>query len=272
MTCPAWGCPNCQFSASGEFCSNCGQSRQEWNISTVAWLRRAMSDVFDLDGRFVRTIRLLIAHPGELTEAWIDGRRASFVSPLRLYLLISAILFGVLALPGLSAAGSSGVEGALDSVIDNWTESADAVWYRSLQEVADDEAALTLMAANITENLPRAMFLLFPVGALLLKVLIRRPKQNYVVHLVWTLHAHSVLFLISAVFALLDPLRGTAKYAVAYPIGAAGMLWGTWYFVKAFSRVYTRSFAKSAAIVTLAVFMYFPVFVLTVVLLSRAAL
>ena len=39
------------------------------------------------DGRFVRTIRLLLTRPGELTRSLLEGQRAQFVSPVRLYLL-----------------------------------------------------------------------------------------------------------------------------------------------------------------------------------------
>lgn len=99
-----WRCPNCQSAAYGDFCAACGQSRAEWNISTRAWLRRSVAEIFDLDGRFLQSLRILICQPGGLTQAWIHGRRASFVSPTRLYLLAAAILFGLLALPGLSTA------------------------------------------------------------------------------------------------------------------------------------------------------------------------
>jgi hypothetical protein len=49
------------------------------------------------DGRFATTVRALFRHPGMLTREFLEGRRARYISPLRLYLMASLVYFLVAA-------------------------------------------------------------------------------------------------------------------------------------------------------------------------------
>ena len=54
-----------------------------------------------VDGRIWQTVRRLIVSPGFLTREYLDGRRARWISPIRLYLIFSVPCFGLSALTGL---------------------------------------------------------------------------------------------------------------------------------------------------------------------------
>ena len=263
-------CPNCGSEATGPFCPSCGQPQAELIVSVGTWFRSTVSEILELDGTFLRTLRMLVGEPGRLTEAWVLGRRISFMKPVRLYLMTSAVLFGLLALPGLSMAGRAAVTGAVEGWVSSQSRPG-ALADAGLAAVARDKRAVERIAATITENLPRAMFLLLPFAALLLKALVR-PRQHYVVHMVWALHMHAALYVVVAGMVLLDPLRGTAKLLVAYPLFVAGTCWACWYAVTAFSRAYRRSLARSLGLLTLLGASYVPVFLVTVVLISILAL
>lgn len=58
----------------------------------------AIEYVLDVDARVWKTLRDLIFRPGRLTEAYLAGQRMSFVRPLRLYLVASAVLFLVVGM------------------------------------------------------------------------------------------------------------------------------------------------------------------------------
>ena len=45
------------------------------------------------DGRFASTVRALLQRSGMLTQEFLEGRRARYVSPLRLYLTTSLAYF-----------------------------------------------------------------------------------------------------------------------------------------------------------------------------------
>lgn len=51
--------------------------------------------MFHFEGKIWRTLPLLAWHPGKLTREYIDGRRASYVSPIALFLFCVFLMFAV---------------------------------------------------------------------------------------------------------------------------------------------------------------------------------
>ena len=86
-------CPNCATEADGAFCAACGQQQGHELPTLWGWFRETLDELFFVNGRVPRTVRLLFWPPGALTEAWWNGRRARYVSPLRLYLLAAVPFF-----------------------------------------------------------------------------------------------------------------------------------------------------------------------------------
>ena len=54
--------------------------------------------VFHFEGKIWRTLPLLAWHPGRLTREYIDGRRASYVSPIALFLFVVFLTFALFSL------------------------------------------------------------------------------------------------------------------------------------------------------------------------------
>lgn len=102
-------CLNCGHHIEDRFCSHCGQENTEKRQSFSHLLAHVIEDLTHYDGGFWITIRYLLFRPGLLTNAYLSGKRASFVVPVKLYIFISFICFflpGIL--PDFSTAGSSG--------------------------------------------------------------------------------------------------------------------------------------------------------------------
>ncbi len=55
-------------------------------------------ETFDLDSRLSRTLGKLLFRPGELAVEFSRNRRASYVSPIRLYLFVSILFFFLLSI------------------------------------------------------------------------------------------------------------------------------------------------------------------------------
>lgn len=138
-------------------------------------------DIFSLDNRLVRTLWLLLRRPGRLTNEYLDGRRVAYVPPLRLYLIVSAFHFLVLAL----------------------SDSGTYFFFRA----SGDNAQL----ARFVEALPKLMFLILPLFAVLLKGLYHRTGRLYMEHLIFALHFHAFAFLVLSGHTLLDPLVQAAR-------------------------------------------------------------
>ena len=92
-------CLNCGAALTGPYCSECGQHAHV-HRTLSAFFHDLLHGVFHLEGKIWRTLPLLVWKPGELTRRYIDGQRASFVSPVALFLFCVFLMFAVMGLTG----------------------------------------------------------------------------------------------------------------------------------------------------------------------------
>ena len=88
-------CLNCGAPLAGQYCGQCGQRASSRFISIWELIRDAFGDLFELDSRLWRTLLPLLARPGKLTKDYLEGRRARYMPPFRMYLVLSLIFFVV---------------------------------------------------------------------------------------------------------------------------------------------------------------------------------
>ena len=91
-------CGNCGAPLSGPYCSQCGQHAHESSRSIGTLFHDAWHVVTHVDGRFWQTILALAFKPGRLTKDYFAERRARYLPPVRLYLVLSVLLFAVASL------------------------------------------------------------------------------------------------------------------------------------------------------------------------------
>jgi hypothetical protein len=89
-------CLNCQTVLEGAFCHVCGQSADDFQRPIGKLIIEAFGDTFAFDGRLWRTLPKLVFRPGRVTKDYIEGRRARYVPPFRMYLLSGILFFLVL--------------------------------------------------------------------------------------------------------------------------------------------------------------------------------
>ncbi|MFL6725906.1 MAG: DUF3667 domain-containing protein [Sphingomicrobium sp.] len=92
-------CLNCGAPLGGPFCHECGQHAHV-HRTLSAFFHDLLHGVFHLEGKIWRTLPMLAWRPGELTRRYIDGQRASFVSPIALFLFCVFLMFAVMGLTG----------------------------------------------------------------------------------------------------------------------------------------------------------------------------
>jgi len=89
-------CADCGAEVTGNFCSNCGQAAHVHR--TLLHLgEELLHGVMHFDGRFWRTLPLLIINPGRLTREWVQGKRTRYVSPLAMFLFTLFVMFFALS-------------------------------------------------------------------------------------------------------------------------------------------------------------------------------
>ena len=86
-------CLNCGTEVAGRFCQNCGQENVEVKESFLHLIRHFLEDITHFDGKLWKTLKQLLFKPGKLTQHYMDGKRASYIHPIRMYLFISAVFF-----------------------------------------------------------------------------------------------------------------------------------------------------------------------------------
>ena len=87
-------CLNCGTVLIGSHCHGCGQAAHV-HRTIGAFFHDLLHGVFHFEGKLWRTFPLLVWRPGRLTREYIDGRRASYVSPIALFLFVVFLSFAV---------------------------------------------------------------------------------------------------------------------------------------------------------------------------------
>lgn len=92
-------CLNCGTELVGSFCHACGQHAHVHRTLT-AFFHDFLHGVLHFEGKIWRTLPLLAWKPGELTRRYVDGQRASFISPIALFLFCVFLMFAAVSLFG----------------------------------------------------------------------------------------------------------------------------------------------------------------------------
>ncbi len=280
VTSPEARCPNCGTPTDDNFCPHCGQENERRIVSLRLLVKDAIDNFFTLDARLPQTIVPLLIKPGLLTREYIAGRRARYARPSRLYLAVSVIFFFMLSIVSggqidtVIYSAPDGDTAAVDSSR-AWADSLYAqigtalraglpahvevdrsesgVWVEDdstdaeirLDRVSEDAASddmETQFMSYFTNYLPKMMFVMLPVFALLLKLLYLRRQRYYVGHLIFALNYHSFAFLVFLATTLATALLPTTVGGV---INALLILYLHVYLFLAMYRVYNESWGKT---------------------------
>jgi len=88
-------CLNCGAYMRGQYCAVCGQRSRSRLISLWELISDAFGDLLEIDSRLWHTLIPLLVRPGRLTYDYLQGRRARYMPPFRMYLVLSLLFFVV---------------------------------------------------------------------------------------------------------------------------------------------------------------------------------
>jgi hypothetical protein len=177
-------CANCGTPLEGAYCSHCGQRAAHLRPTLHELLHEASHELLHFDGKILRTLGLLLFRPGQLTQEFLEGKRARSITPIRIYLLASVLFFGLVALSpprNLKIAVSKG----------------DAQLMKAAARMNNDP---TILAQALTSAFPKAMFVLMPLFGLLVYAFYWRRERLYVPHFYFAVHFHAFAFVMLAIF------------------------------------------------------------------------
>ena len=96
-------CLNCGHNLDHDdnFCPRCSQLNNIKRVTFMDWIREILGDFFAYDSRVKNSLIPLLLNPGQLSIDYNKGQRASHIHPVRLYLVVSFILFLSISLVNL---------------------------------------------------------------------------------------------------------------------------------------------------------------------------
>ena len=227
-------CRNCETTLDGEFCPACGQKYIDLERPFFSLLSETLSEAVDLDGRAFRTVKTLFRQPGRLTEEFLAGRRRTYTSPLRLYLFISVSFFILMA----------------------WVAARGLLLEHGQTIFADAPDQARFMS----DQMPKLMFLLLPVFALMLKAVF--PRRLYFDHLIHSVHLHCAAFVILAVMLPVEKIA--SENLPALMLQVTMLFYFIVYLLMSLRRVYSISWIQSIGRSTAVLFCYLVVFYLEI--------
>lgn len=149
-------CLNCGTPLVGSHCHACGQ-RGHQHKTLGAFFHDLLHGVLHFEGKIWRTLPMLAWRPGRLTREYIDGRRASYVSPIALFLFTIFLLFAVFSAMGGAESLTGGVNVgtgqatgmALDATSDEIAQARERL---AGEEDADVRERLTARIAQLEQQ------------------------------------------------------------------------------------------------------------------------
>jgi hypothetical protein len=182
-------------------------------------LRQAFHQLTEVDGKLLRSLRLLLFSPGRLSREYIDGRRASYSAPLSLFLLANVLYFFAPAvtdfnLPFVNQVPGAIAQGALDpsapdyaarkAQVAHWGGQVHSHWTaplvarklaaRRAGEPGYDLRALARDYDAESGVVGKALIIVHvPIIALALALAYRRRRHYFVEHFVVALHLFTFL-------------------------------------------------------------------------------
>jgi hypothetical protein len=249
-------CFNCSAHLDGRYCANCGQPADSHIPSAAQFVHQTIETVTHADSRLWRTLKLLWFEPGQLTLEYIEGRRVSFLPPVKLYFVFSVTFFALVSLSRPRTALMQFIHAKHQRQLSpescsNWHFLGDHAWTVHLTHICEESVrdhGVSLLQAAV-DTMPDAMFVFVPLIALSHMVMYSRPRHLYAEHLLFFLHVHAF------VFSLLTAWMALHALGAIWPSSRSTPLWLTCtmisvmplYGVVALKRVFKRSWLGTAA-------------------------
>jgi hypothetical protein len=209
---PGSACMNCGATLEGPFCHQCGQLAEDYHRSLWRLFEEVFEGLADKDGRFWRTLPRLALKPGTLTREYLDGKRASQIPPLRMFLVVLLLVFFVGGLPGAGPRKATVVQASNGRTVVKQVTTEDlrkglgddvqvdlgkrkgaketSIWLKTRIKAAANNPRQFQMI--LQEWAHRLAVLMLPLGAALLALLFVFQRRFYIYdHLVFTMHSLS---------------------------------------------------------------------------------
>ena len=271
-------CKNCKEELTGkqQFCSNCGQKNiAKLNLKYI--LGQFVEDLFNWDSKFFTTIKKLALKPGFLSKEYVDGRRVSYVPPIRIYIVLSVVFFFFVSTVDFKDSNQSNFNLTIGAEEGEEVEQIDGVVFPGdtsnyvvtteelkkmdyegvlnhyLDSVGKDKGFAGYVSRKMAlakvhdesftgiliDQFSLFLLLMLPLFSLMYATIFSRNKRGFIGHLIFNIHLNSFIIISLLFFMLIDlPFEGDG--IIDYILFFAVALYGQYYMIKSIMVFYQR--------------------------------
>ncbi len=198
-------CVSCGEPMEKKFCPACGEKKVHRHDFTLShFLEELVESFTHFDGKFFKTIKLLLLKPGLLPAYFSQGKRVGYMKPLQLFIVCNLFFF-------LLVGDAGGFALQLDGFY-RYEPFTSFGTQQIVDQVAGSEARLDAVAAVFNEKIvaqSKAFIVFFvPVFALACLVAFSRSRKFLVEHLVFSVYLFAFILLCSI----------ASRYLLEWPI------------------------------------------------------
>lgn len=152
-------CPNCEneFEKQFDYCPNCGQKNRSAQLYLKHFLHDFLDSAFSIDSKFFQTFKLLITKPGFLSKEFLSGKRSKYLTPIRIYLIVSLVYFTLLSFVAPNIVKVNESNDDEKAVADSMKTVVDSVKYGELNRKNTDLPESTIITMNNIEDLEKVI-------------------------------------------------------------------------------------------------------------------
>jgi hypothetical protein len=196
-----WTCPNCHVEIPTPFCPACGERPlRPLDLTLRSLLAKLVHVLTSIDGRLLRTLGVLLRHPGQLTEAFVAGRRKPYIAPFQLFLLANVLFFAIQSLTGMNVFGAK-----LDSQLhqQDWSAFAQSLVEERLAASGTTLAAYAqVFDRAVVVNAKSLIILMAMPFAAVCALAFFGSRKPFIAHVAFSLHLYTLLLLLFSVAIL----------------------------------------------------------------------
>jgi hypothetical protein len=239
-------CTNCnfKFESADNYCPECGQKNHELKIPLKHLFEEMLESTLHFDTKAIKTLKQHLFAPGTLSKEYNEGRRAKFISPVRLYVVISFIFFLILNFTAPKKIGNAEENRAANNNV-GISINIYGISTNDLAGISDTQVDSLLAAKGIEKtklkkflisqlhkianegsgefihsvikNISYMMFFLMPGFAFFVFILFRKQTKYYIESLILSIHFHSFIFLLLSIFFITTIVK-TILFVILTPI------------------------------------------------------
>jgi hypothetical protein len=213
-------CARCGTEGIGRYCAQCGaRLGDSRDLSVKHFFKEAAAALTDFDSSLVGSFRALLARPGELTRAYLDGERHRFLPPFRVFLFCNILYFLAVAQFHTTVL-TAPLRVQMDEMV--YKQATRAILVKRYPALAQGatraqratrdslKTALTTKYDRATEGIGKLIVVvLIPLYALLFQILFIGTGRYFAEHLVFATH-------LVAFFLLAIPIAGLVVIGYSY--------------------------------------------------------